>query len=168
MKRGWLALLLVLGACSSGGSQHSAQQGQAQDLESAAIARGLMHDPADVDPTGLYGREGDRLCIVPQGSQYRVGVVVDYEDGISCSGGGTLSRSGGTLHVSLGGGGADCRFDGTFDGESIRFPGALPDGCRALCSRRASLDGLGVRRMSEGVSEASALRDTRGKLLCAS
>ena len=55
-----------------------------------------------------------------------------------------------------------------FEGDRIVFPGRLPEACQKLCLRRASLAGLDVSRLSESVSEASTLRDSKGRLLCSS
>jgi hypothetical protein len=90
-----LALVLLLTACSGGQGNGNAQA--PQDLESAAIERGLVRDPDDSDLTGLYARDTDRICVVRKGSDYRIGAYVDYGDRITCSGSGTVERSGETL-----------------------------------------------------------------------
>jgi hypothetical protein len=161
--RAALALLLALGACSGG--QPAANLQQPQDLESAAIERGLVPDPDDSNVEGLYARDTDRICVVRSGSEYRIGAYVDYGDRITCSGSGRLERSGGTLRISLGAG-EGCSFDARFDGERIAFPGALPDACSKLCARRASYAGLEVTRMSDSAAEAAAMRDASGRRLC--
>ncbi|HEX8302395.1 hypothetical protein [Sphingomonas sp.] len=158
-----LALLLVLEACSG---QQAAKDQAPQDLEKAAIERGLVRNPQDSDIAGLYSRDTDRICIVPSTIGYRIGAFVDYGDGITCSGTGTASRAGETLRIELGADKA-CGFDAKFDGEKITLPGALPEGCTKLCNRRASYAGLEVSRLSESVAEAAAMRDTSGKRLCA-
>lgn len=163
MRAGALLAVALLAACSGGGGP--ANVAQPQDLESAAIERGLVRDPADSEVAGLYARDTDRICIVRDGSAYRVGAFVDYGDGITCSGSGTLTRAGETLRIELGETGA-CGFDARFNGDKIAFPGALPDGCARLCARRASYAGLEVARMSESDAEARAMRDSSGKRLC--
>ncbi|HWK35952.1 MAG TPA: hypothetical protein VNR91_06810 [Sphingomonas sp.] len=162
----WIAPLplFLLASCPPQPDGASVTAGVA-DLESAAIARGLVRDPARIDPTGLYARDTDRLCIVPDGGGYRVGAFVDYGDGIACNGAGTARRSGGVLRISLADG--KCRFEARYDGDRIVFPARMPDGCAALCERRASLAALDVRRLGESVSEATAMRDSRGRLPCA-
>lgn len=157
-----LALLLTLAGCS-GGQAPAAKSDQPQDLESAAIERGLVRDPDDSEVGGLYARDTDRVCVVRDGLDYRVGAFVDYGDRITCSGTGKATRAGETLRVDLGEG---CSFDARFDGDKIAFPGALPDGCAKLCARRASLAGLEVTRLSESVAEAAAMRDASGRRLC--
>ena len=159
----WLALALLLAACS-GGNPVAQNSEAAADLEKAAIERGLVRDPGDSEVVGLYARDTDRICIVPADNAYRIGAFVDYGDGITCSGGGTLTRAGETLHVEMGGEG--CSFDARFDGEKVTFPGALPDACARFCARRASFAGLETVRLSESLAEAGAMRDAAGKRLC--
>lgn len=159
-----LPLLLLLASCPP--LPHGAAiAGGAPDLESAAIARGLVRDPARVDPTGLYARDTDRLCIVPDGGAYRIGAFVDYGEGIACNGAGTARRAGGVLRISLADG--KCSFDARYDGDRITFPARMPEACAVLCAQRASLAALDVRRLGESVSEAAAMRDARGRLPCA-
>jgi hypothetical protein len=159
----WLLPLLALAACS--GNQAAEKKGEPQDLESAAIERGLVRPPADTEIAGLYARDTDRVCIVPSGLGYTIGAFVDYGDKVTCSGSGSVSRVGETLHVELGEGDT-CSFDAKFDGDKISFPGALPDGCAKLCARRASFAALDVSRLSESAAEAGAMRDAAGKRLC--
>jgi hypothetical protein len=139
------ALLLLLGACS-GPSPPPTNAVQPQDLESAAIERGLVRDPKDRELVGLYARDTDRICMVRSGNEYRVGAFVDYGDGVTCSGSGKVTRVGETLHVELGGEGT-CGFRARFDGDRIQFPGTVPDGDRAEGRPRAFLDLRPVRRV---------------------
>ena len=157
---------LMLAACSPDTpSQQSAKPVRDGDLESAAIARGIISDPDNVQLAGLYARDSDRLCIVPDGLGYRIGVFVDYGDPIVCSGTGKVNRADETLHIELGRDGG-CSFDASFENGRIEFPGRVPDGCERLCSSRASLAGLTVSRLSRSLSEAHALRDSHDRSLC--
>ena len=126
----------------------------------------MVRDPRDTDIAGLYARDTDRVCIVPDGQGYKIGAFVDYGDRITCSGTGTVSRVGEKLRIELGEGEERCGFDARFDGDKIYFPGNVPDACQKLCARRASYAGLEVARMSESVAEASAMRDSAGRQLC--
>ena len=153
--------LLALAACAPEGTASNVSY--APDLETAAIERGLVRDPATRDIVGLYARDTDRLCIVPDGGGYRGAAYVDYGDGIACSGRGPVTRSGDKLRLALG---EDCAVDAVFDGDRITFPAQVPQGCRALCSGRASFAALGVARLSGSVAEAAAMRDGRGRLGC--
>lgn len=156
MRLGAAALLLLAG-CSQGVAPSLEPEGAA--LEQAAIARGVVRDPATAEPVGLYAREGDRLCVAGQ----RIGAFVDYGEGNGCSARGRFVREGERLRVDFGKG---CTFDAAFDGDGVRFPGALPAGCEAACRGRASLSGLRFDRLSESGSEAAALRDPAGRGLC--
>ncbi len=153
----WIAAALLVAGCSQGGPTPEAVEGAA--LEQAAIARGVVRDPARATPVGLYAREGDRMCVTGQ----RIGVFIDYGEGTGCSGRGRYARDGEQLRVDLGN---DCAFAAAFDGDAVRFPGKLPDGCTALCTRRASLSGLQLDRLSNSAAEAAALRDPLGRGLC--
>ena len=165
MKRAGLFLALLVAACSGGAKQADKPQ-PPQDLEKAAIERGLIRNPADTDIAGLYARDTDRICIVPDEQLgYRIGAFVDYGDRITCSGSGRASRVGESLHIELGEDGS-CSFDAKYDGDKIAFPGALPDGCNRYCARRASYAGLEVVRLSESATEASAMRDANGRRHC--
>lgn len=137
----------------------------APDLESAAIAAGVIADPANTDITGLFARDTDRVCLVPDRLNYRIGVFVDYGDQQQCSGTGSVSRVGETLHIDFKSA-PGCDFEARFEGDRILFPGKLPEACEKLCSRRASMAALDVRRLSDSVSEASTLRDAKGRMLC--
>jgi len=164
MKHAGLLLALALAACS--GDKQPDKPQPPQDLEKAAIERGLIRNPADTEIAGLYARDTDRICIVPdQELGYRIGAFVDYGDRITCSGSGRASRVGEALHVEFGQDGS-CSFDARYDGDKIAFPGALPDGCNKFCARRASYAGLEVTRLSESAAEASAMRDANGNRLC--
>ncbi len=168
MKRSAALALLLLAACSGAQptKQPPRQQTPQTDLESAAIQAGVIADPANTNITGLYARDTDRVCIVPTATSYRIGVFVDYGDNQHCSGSGSVTRVGETLHVDLDGT-EGCSFDARFDGDRIAFPGRLPEACAKVCGGRASMAALDVDQLSQSVSEASTLRDHRGKLLCA-
>lgn len=170
MRRVWLALVVLLAACERQAPVPVAENGAAPvGLETAAIQAGVIPDPANTDVTGLFARDTDRVCVVPSATAYRVGVFVDYGDDQSCSASGTGTRAGETVHLTFPGGGDDeCSFDARFDGDRLVFPGTLPAACQKSCARRASMAALTVDRVSESVSEASTLRDAKGRLLCAS
>jgi hypothetical protein len=166
MKRIANILLLSLAGCGSAGGGNGVAAAP-PDLETAAIERGLVRDPADSDVTGLYARDTDRVCVVARAGGYRIGAFVDYGEGLSCTGSGSAARSGGTLSIELTGkGGATCAFDAKFDGDRITFPARLPDGCARLCGPRASFAAMEVERLSASAAEAQALRNADGARLC--
>lgn len=152
-------VLTLLGGCNGSPPGGVA----APSLEEAAIERGLVRNPAARDLTGLYARDTDRLCIVPDARGDRVGLSIDYGEGNGCSATGTVVRTGEALQFALG---KDCAFAARFDGERITFPGRLPRQCATLCTGRASLTGVDVIRLSGTMAEAAAMRDAHGKLPC--
>lgn len=159
-----VAALLVLAGCS--GQQDSsgtASGGAGARLERAAIATGVIRDPASADLTGVYANDPERVCVVPAAQDFRIGVTLDYGEGQQCSARGTLEREGEALRVDLGDG---CAFEARFDGQGIKFPGALPEGCRANCTGRATLAGVSVDMLSSSLSEATALTDAKGRAVC--
>jgi hypothetical protein len=168
MKRGLpFALLFLLTGCGGDDPKPASNATAATGLEAAAIEAGVIPDPNSTDITGLYARDTDRVCIVPSTTAYRVGVFVDYGDKVSCGGSGTITRAGEKLQLEFDGV-EGCSFEARFEGDRIVFPGTLPNACQKLCVQRASMAALDVTRLSESVSEASTLRDGKGKLLCSS
>jgi hypothetical protein len=155
-----LACLLVM-ACGRGSPGGPRDAGAR--LEAAAQASGLVADPSG-PLIGVWSRETDRVCIVPSAKgAARIGALVDYGEGQTCAGSGTLTRSGAKVTVQLG----DCRIAARFDGERLTFPAEVPIACERLCRGRASFASLSVSRQSESASEAATLRRPSGTRLCA-
>ncbi|HEX8384451.1 MAG TPA: hypothetical protein VF592_13890 [Sphingomonas sp.] len=161
MKRA-LVLTLLLGGCDGGSPPAAASAGG--ELERAAVAAGLVPDPARVSIVGAWARDSDRVCVVPGGGgRERIGVVIDYGEGNGCVGAGTVRRSGDRLAIDLGA----CRIDARFDGERIVFPAEVDAACARSCRGNASLAALSVERVSGSAAEAATLRAPSGRLLCA-
>ena len=164
MRRAALALLCLPGGCGGEGAAPApTPTATTNPLERAAVAAGMVPDPS-ADPTGLYAREEDRLCVVPAAAGWRVGVVTRLVDEPGCTASGRLTRRGDRLRIELG---DNCGFDARFEGDRIVFPADLPDGCAKGCAGRATLSALDVPMLSDSPAEASALRDGRGRTLCA-
>ena len=158
-----LALALLLGACGEGEAPIAAT-GAGAKLERAAVAAGLVPDPARASIVGAWVRDSDRVCVVPgEGGRERIGVVIDYGEGNGCVASGTVRRSGDRLAVDLG----TCRIDARFDGERITFPAEIDPACERSCRGNASLAALAVERVSGSAAEAASLRAPSGRLLCA-
>lgn len=166
MKRVALVCLL-LAACGRSPEKPAATATPASGLEAAAIEAGVIADPASTDITGLYARDTDRVCIVPNATAYRIGVFVDYGGNQTCGASGVVSHVGETLNVDFRQA-PGCNFDARFEGDRIVFPGAVPQACSTLCRGRASVAALDLERLSESGSEASTLRDATGRPLCTS
>lgn len=157
--------LLALAGCSSKPNVADVVPGGAgARLEQAAIASGVIRDPATTDLTGVYANDPERVCVVPASTDFSIGVTIDYGEGQQCSAIGTLKRSDALVKVDFGDG---CAFEARFDGQGIKFPGVLPDQCQRKCTGRATMAGLSVDMLSTSLSEATALTDAKGRALCA-
>lgn len=162
MKRAVAAALLVA-ACHAQPAAAPHGNTPGDRLEAAAEVLGVVSDPARVDPAGLYARDTDRLCLVPDGAgAYRAGALVSYEGGQGCAASGMATRNGDRLDVTLG----ECRFSARFEGDRVSFPSELPAACQTACTGRATLAALAVERLSDSASEAAALHDAHGRALC--
>jgi hypothetical protein len=154
-----VALFLLLAGCGEAPPEPAA----GVRLEQAAIAAGIVGDPAQASIAGAWAREGDRICVVPgEGTATRIGALVDYGDGQGCAAAGTVERHGERLDIRFGG----CRIVARFDGERIALPAEVPAACDRLCSGRATLAALTVERQSGSVTEAATLRAPGGQTLC--
>lgn len=158
-----LAWALLLGGCGQGDAPE-ALAGAGAELERAAVAAGLVPNPARASIVGAWARDSDRMCVAPgEDGRERIGVVIDYGEGNGCVGSGTVRRSGDRLTVDLGA----CRIDARFDGERITFPAEVDPACARACRGNASLAALTVERVSGSAAEAATLRAPSGRLLCA-
>ena len=165
MRRTVVATLLIVGACHGSRDKAPGNANTGARLESAAIAAGLVVDPASRSLVGIWSRDTDRACVVPgEGNDSRIGVLIDYGNGGGCAASGTVRRHGAALDVRLG----DCRVTARFDGERILFPPEVPAACDALCTGRASISAMSVDRQSESAAEAASLRMPEGGALCGS
>ncbi|WP_375403274.1 hypothetical protein [uncultured Sphingomonas sp.] len=159
--------LLVPALLISGCDQASAPiaaTSAGSELERAAVAAGLVPDPARASIVGAWARDNDRVCVVPSGSgRERIGVAIDYGESNGCVAAGTVRRSGDQLAIDLG----RCRIDARFDGERISFPAEVDEDCGKVCLGNASLAALTVERVSGSATEAATFRAPSGRLLCA-
>ncbi|MES2422218.1 MAG: hypothetical protein V4595_13130 [Pseudomonadota bacterium] len=156
-----MLIALVLSGCGRAPSQAAADSAGAR-LEAAAETAGIVPDP-NAPLQGSWARDTDRVCVIGTEKTARIGVSVDYGEDQGCAASGTVERSGDALKLAFG----TCRFDAKFDGDRIVFPAEVPEACESLCTGRASLAAVTVDRISESQSEASTLRSSVGKLLCA-
>jgi hypothetical protein len=154
--------LLVLGGCDRAPASTSAATSAGASLERAALAAGIVADPARLDPVGAYAADTDRICLTANGDSYRIGASIDYGERQGCIARGT-ARGRETLHIDFG---EDCRFEARFDGERISFPATVPSACERRCTGRATLAALTAERLSGAAAEARAMRSADGEPLC--
>lgn len=163
MRKALSAALLLVAGCHNDPGRVASNEDAGARLERAAVAAGLVVDPASRSLTGAWARDTDRACIVPgEGRDSRLGVLIDYGAGQGCAASGTIRQSGAALDVRLG----ECRLTARFDGDRIVFPAEVPPACDSLCTGRASLAAMTIERQSESVSEALSLRAQSGRILC--
>lgn len=164
MKRLAIAIGLALTACGGGDDQGSTPGAR---IEAAAVASGVIADPAKADPNGTFGRDSDRVCILGEGRQRRIGIYSYYGDDLTCTARGHAEVDGETLDIRLGESDR-CRIKARFDGNAIAFPGSTAEECASFCDAPASLAGLSVERFSDSPAEAQSLRGGDGTALCPS
>ena len=156
-----MLLALALAGCGRGAEAPVAANAGAA-LEAAAMARGVIADPAKVDPVGLYASESDKVCVVPQEGGYRVGASVEFGDGQGCFATGTATGRQ-VLDVRFG---EECRVSARIEGDRVSFPATLPAGCDRYCSGRASLAALTADRVSGSAAEAGSAVAAGGARMC--
>lgn len=158
--------LLLLAGCSSG---EAVDDQGAGNLEAAAIASGVIPDPATAPVEGLYEHVGeaatDKLCLMGEGDRFRLGISVHLGRNVACHAQGTAERTGEALAITLEGQG-DCSFLAAFDGEEVRIPGAVPKGCASYCTGDNSISGVALGKSSGERADALAARDAEGAPLC--
>ena len=161
-----LIACLLLTACSSGAAVEDQGAG---NLEAAAIASGVIPDPATAPVEGLYEHVGeaatDKLCLIGAGDRYKVGISVHLGRNVACHAQGSAERDGEALTITLNGKG-DCRFAAAFDGEEVRIPGTIPQGCSSYCTGDNSISGVALGKSSGERADALAARDGEGNPLC--
>lgn len=162
-RRAALLLLLLAGCGGEAPGPSPTPSATSNALERAAVAAGMVPDPS-ADLTGLYAREDERMCVVPAARGWRVGIVTQMVDEPGCTAAGTLERDGDRIAMDLGEG---CAFAARFEGDRVVFPAEVPDACARGCAGRATLSALDLPMMSDAPAEAAALRDRRGRTLCA-
>lgn len=161
---GFVLLAVLLGGC--GRSAEPVPENAGAALEAAAVARGIVADPARFDPVGLYGSDSDRLCVAHAGDGYRVGAAVDYGEGQGCFATGVsqvAAGAPGTLDVRFG---EACRLTLRIEGERATLPPTLPAGCDRFCTGRASLASLTADRISRSAAEAGSAVAAGGARMC--
>ena len=131
---------------------------ESNPIEAAARDANLVADAGSTAPTGLFERRhaagSDSICFLPDGDDYRFALRASFGTTLTCEGSGSARHDGDQIGFDFAGGG--CAFTATYDGNMVRLPGTVPEGCSAYCGPRASMSGVAVERV--GWSEADARR----------
>lgn len=136
-------------------------------LDQAAEEANLIVDPDSTSAVGLYerlhGAGTDGVCVVGEDEDdLRFGMVMHFGPTLVCEGRGVAEHEGGIIHVEFDD--ADCAVEVAFDGRLLRFPGAVPAGCSALCGPRASIAGGAMGRVGWTAGDARRLYSRRDVL----
>jgi hypothetical protein len=154
----WLVLALLVGGCS-GERDGEGPANQASPASGGTLTR----------LTGLYeggqARPPNQLCIVEGQGEPRFGLVVWGANQHSCSGSGTVSRSGESLRFRMAGD-ETCSFEARIAGTTVTLPASVPDGCAYYCGARASLTGASFVQSGNSAEDAAKARDLVGDPLC--
>ena len=158
-----LALLLV--GCDRRPTEAAAID-SGNPLDVAARDAHLIVDPGTTTPMGLYEHAGvagtDGLCVSGDDDDLRFGVVMHFGPTLICEGSGSAAHDGSVVTLNFAN--ADCDVELTYDGRVLRFPGTLPEGCKALCGERASMAGGSMTRVGWTNGDALRLHSRRDAL----
>ena len=157
-----LLSLSVLWGCGSA-NENASGSGQAQSdvgtaLDARAIEVGILPDVNNLVFAGRFETRSelgtDKFCAVKDGDKsYKIGVLAVFGPESKCEARGTAQIEGETVRINLSGK-DNCSFDSEFDGVELRFPGAIPEGCAAYCSSRASFSGTSYFMVEQGDDKA--------------
>jgi hypothetical protein len=155
-------------ASNGGGVQGAGKAGGSGNGGRAASGAGAI--PASGPLTGLYesksGGLSSQLCIVDRGEgAARFGLNIWGGNMHSCSGAGTVARKGGGLTLTMAGD-RSCVIEARIDGDAIRLPAKVPEGCTYYCGARAQLTGISLTRTGKTEADALKARDVVDEPLC--
>ena len=168
-----LVAALLLASCS--GSNDPERKVGGNSAAAAAQNDGTSPGPgapqALTTLTGLYEGSGQeprhQMCVVKgQAGDQRFGLIVWGGNQHSCSGSGTVTRTGNRLRLAMTGDSA-CTIEASISGKTIKLPQTVPQGCAYYCGQRATLGGAELTQ--QGTTEQAAMRakDLVGEPLCA-
>jgi hypothetical protein len=168
MKPLLLAATFLLTACGSGGDG----EGNKAATPKSAAGGGKASGPigARDSLTGLYeSKEGglsSQLCIVERGAgAARFGLNIWGGNMHSCSGAGTAVREGQKLTLTMGGD-RTCAIPAAIQGNAVRLPETVPEGCSYYCGARAKMTGVSLARTGNTEADALKARDVVDEPLC--
>ena len=168
-----LVAALLLASCSASDDPEQKVGGNSAAPSAQMEGPSERSQPPEALATlnGLYeggGREPrHQMCVVKgQGGEQRFGLIVWGSNQHSCSGSGTVTRSGDKLRLAMAGDSA-CTIEASISGKTIKLPQTVPQGCAYYCGQCATLGGAELTQ--QGTTEQAAMRakDLVGEPLCA-
>jgi hypothetical protein len=168
MKPLLLAATFLLSACGGGGEGDGNKASSAKAASSGSSPTGPIG--AGDSLTGLYeaksGGLSSQLCIVQRGGgEARFGMNLWGGNMHSCSGAGTAVRAGQQLTLTMAGDRA-CTITARIDGNAIRLPDSVPEGCSYYCGKNAKMTGVSLARTGTTETDALKARDVVDEPLC--
>ena len=164
-----MAVLLLVGGCQQAEQQKDGAPGQGQ--VSRDRAGGQAGGGGRIgDLTGLYeggqAARRNQLCMVANSpTDTRFGLVVWGANQHSCSGSGTVNRSGDRLQLKMTGD-ETCTIEAYIEGGAVILPGSLPEGCAYYCGARATMNSARFVQVGTGRDQAAKAQDLVGDPLC--
>ena len=127
-------------------------------LDKKAVAAGILPDSQNLVFGGRYETRSDlgtdKFCSVKSGAkQFDIGVLAVFGPESKCEARGRASIDGEKVKITFSGDG-NCRFDASFDGVELRFPGVMEKGCETYCTPRASFSGTSYFIVEQGDDNA--------------
>lgn len=165
MKKLLLALLLLAG-CREAEQKQAGGEAADGNMSAKAVSGGPI-----ATLTGLYeGGQGsaprNQLCMVENSdTDTRFGLVVWGGGQHSCSGSGSVERSGDRLQLKMTGDEA-CTINARIAGNEVVLPEAIPEGCAYYCGARATMNGARFAQVGTGREEAAKAKDLVGDSIC--
>jgi hypothetical protein len=167
MKPLLLAAPFLLAACGGGGEGEGNNASSAKATKRGTAATGPIG--AGDSLTGLYeaksGGLSSQLCIVQRGGDARFGMNLWGGNMHSCSGAGTAVRAGQQLTLTMAGDRA-CIINARIEGNAIRLPDRVPEGCSYYCGKEARMTGVSLARTGTTEADAMKARDVVDEPLC--
>ena len=168
------AAVLLLTACGGEGGEDGntssapASGGKAGNGTAARAAAAPI--AASGSLTGLYesksGGLSSQLCVVDRGEgAARFGLNIWGGNMHSCSGAGTVARKGSGLTLTMAGD-RSCVIEARIEGNAVKLPEKVPEGCSYYCGARAQMTGVTLTRTGSSEADALKARDMVDEALC--
>ena len=161
----FLAPFLLLGGCGSEKEPQNANQIAAKAPEPVFRPDGGLADLTGLWEDGPFAARSQMCIVESSGGPARFALVRWGEGNRSCSGGGTIQRTGETLRFTMAGE-SGCVFDARLDGMALTIGGTVPSGCAYYCTAGTSLAGASFTLVAPSVEDARRARDLVGEPLC--
>jgi hypothetical protein len=167
MHKSLLIVALVAGCGAS--DQRNGSAPVAGQTQSAVTADAPARSTPASGLIGLY-ESGPRsrpnqLCVTQRGDTPQFGLIVWGENLRSCSGAGTVERSGDRIALTMTGDSA-CRIEARIAGGVVTLPDKVPEGCAYYCGAGAHLEGASLRQTGGTAADAARAKDLAGDPLC--